>query len=133
MFNPKTGEHILDEKSNPVYKKINPKDLTIEQNKALSDFISEVASCIDDTNNQIYPKVYLDPTCLAKQVARILQNMSLSSAKNSLYTFVEMFTFKFLSDIEVLKGIYSFEKIYEIYQEHSAKDAFMMYLITIWN
>ncbi len=132
-FNPKTGEHILDEKSNPVYKKINPKDLTIEQNKALSDFISEVASCIDDTNNQIYPKVYLDPTCLAKQVARILQNMSLSSAKNSLYTFVEMFTFKFLSDIEVLKGIYSFEKIYEIYQEHSAKDAFMMYLTTIRN
>lgn len=55
--------------------------------------------------NQIYPKDYLDPTYLAKQVARLLQNMSLSSAKNSLYTFVELFTFKFLSDIEVLTGI----------------------------
>ena len=130
-FNPKTGEHILDENSNPVYKKINPKNLTIEQNKALSDFISEVANCIDDTNNQIYPKDYLDPTSLAKQVARLLQNMSLSTAKNSLYTFVELFTFKFLSDIEVLKGIYSFENIYKIYQEQSAKDAFMMYLTTI--
>lgn len=130
-FNPKTGEHILDENLNPVYKKINPKDLTLEQKKSLSDFISDVANCIDNTNNQIYPKDYLDPTYLAKQVARLLQNMSLSSAKNSLYTFVELFTFKFLSDIEVLKGIYSFENIYKIYQEQSAKDAFMMYLTTI--
>lgn len=130
-FNPKTGEHILDENLHPVYKKINPKDLTLEQKKSLSDFISEVANCIDNTNNQIYPKDYLDPTYLAKQVARLLQNMSLSSAKNSLYTFVELFTFKFLSDIEVLTGIYSFENIYKIYQEQSAKDAFMMYLTTI--
>lgn len=130
-FNPKTGEHILDENLHPVYKKINPKDLTLEQKKSLSDFISDVANCIDNTNNQIYPKDYLDPTYLAKQVARLLQNMSLSSAKNSLYTFVELFTFKFLSDIEVLKGIYSFENIYKIYQEQSAKDAFMMYLTTI--
>lgn len=130
-FNPKTGEHILDENLHPVYKKINPKDLTLEQKKSLSDFISDVANCIDNTNNQIYPKDYLDPTYLAKQVARLLQNMSLSSAKNSLYTFVELFTFKFLSDIEVLTGIYSFEKIYKIYQEQSAKDAFMMYLTTI--
>ncbi len=130
-FNPKTGEHILDENLHPVYKKINPKDLTLEQKKSLSDFISDVANCIDNTNNQIYPKDYLDPTYLAKQVARLLQNMSLSSAKNSLYTFVELFTFKFLSDIEVLTGIYSFEYIYKIYQEQSAKDAFMMYLTTI--
>lgn len=130
-FNPKTGEHILDENLHPVYKKINPKDLTLEQKKSLSDFISDVANCIDNTNNQIYPKDYLDPTYLAKQVARLLQNMSLSSAKNSLYTFVELFTFKFLSDIEVLTGIYSFENIYKIYQEQSAKDAFMMYLTTI--
>lgn len=130
-FNPKTGEHILDENLHPVYKKINPKDLTLEQKKSLSDFISDVANCIDNTNNQIYPKDYLDPTYLAKQVARLLQNMSLSSAKNSLYTFVELFTFKFLSDIKVLTGIYSFEYIYKIYQEQSAKDAFMMYLTTI--
>ena len=130
-FNPKTGEHILDENLHPVYKKINPKDLTLEQKKSLSDFISDVVNCIDNTNNQIYPKDYLDPTYLAKQVARLLQNMSLSSAKNSLYTFVELFTFKFLSDIEVLTGIYSFENIYKIYQDQSAKDAFMMYLTTI--
>ena len=93
--------------------------------------IRDSCYCIDDKNNQLIPKDYIDPTPLAKKTARILQNMSLSSAKNSLYTFVEMFTFKFLSDIGVLKGIYCFDSVYEIYEKQSAKDAFKQYLTTI--
>ena len=123
-FNPLTEEHILDESGNPVCRKINPKDLTHEQNSELAEFI-------DDTNNQLIPKDYIDPTPLAKKTARILQNMSLSSAKNSLYTFVEMFTFKFLSDIGVLKGIYQFDTIYDVYCTQSNKDAFKQYLTTV--
>lgn len=130
-FNPNTGEHILDENGKPVYKKINPKDLTQEQNKELAEFIEDACYCIDDTNNQLIPKDYIDPTPLAKKIARILQNMSLSTAKNSLYTFVEMFTFKFLSDINVLKGIYCFDSVYSVYVEQSDKDAFKQYLTTV--
>lgn len=91
-FNPLTKEHILDEIGNPIYRKINPKDLTDEENKELASFIDDVCYCIGETNNQLIPKDYIDPTPLAKKTARILQNMALSSAKNSLYTFVEMFT-----------------------------------------
>lgn len=130
-FNPLTGEHILNEDGSPVYRKINPKELTQEQNKELAEFIDNVCYCINDKNNQLIPKDYIDPTPLAKKTARILQNMSLSSAKNSLYTFVEMFTFKFLSDIGVLKGIYCFDNVYEIYTSQSAEDAFKQYLTTI--
>lgn len=130
-FNPLTEEHVLDEEGKPVYRKINPKDLTKEQNKELAEFIDDVCYCIDDTNNQLIPKEYIDPTPLAKKIARILQNMSLSSAKNSLYTFVEMFTFKFLSDIGVLKGIYHFDSVYDIYTSQSGKDAFKQYLTTV--
>lgn len=130
-FNPLTEEHILYEDGSPVYRKINPKELSQEQNKELAEFIDDVCYCIDDKNNQLIPKDYIDPTPLAKKTARILQNMSLSSAKNSLYTFVEMFTFKFLSDIGVLKGIYCFNSVYEIYEKQSAKDAFKQYLTTI--
>lgn len=130
-FNPLTEEHILYEDGSPVYRKINPKELSQEQNKELAEFIDDVCYCIDDKNNQLIPKDYIDPTPLAKKTARILQNMSLSSAKNSLYTFVEMFTFKFLSDIGVLKGIYCFDSVYEIYEKQSAKDAFKQYLTTI--
>ena len=97
----------------------------------MAEFIDDVCYCIDDTNNQLIPKDYIDPTPLAKKTAKILQNMSLSSAKNSLYTFVEMFTFKFLSDIGVLKGVYCFDNIYNIYKEYSDKDAFKQYLTTV--
>ncbi len=130
-FNPLTGEPILDEDGNQVSRKINPKELTQEQNKELAEFIDDVCYCIDDNNNQLIPKDYIDPTPLAKKTARILQNMSLSSAKNSLYTFVEMFTFKFLSDIGVLKGIYCFDSVYDIYSTQTAKDAFKQYLTTV--
>ncbi len=130
-FNPLTGEHILDVDENPVYRKINPKELTQEQNKALAEFIDDVCYCIDSTNNQLIPKDYIDPTPLAKKTAKIMQNMSLSSAKNSLYTFVEMFTFKFLSDIGILKGIYCFDSVYNIYSTQNAKDAFRQYLTTV--
>ena len=130
-FNPLTGEQILSEDGTPVSRKINPKDLSEEQKKELATFIDDVCYCIDGSNNKLIPKDYIDPTPLAKKTARILQNMSLSSAKNSLYTFVEMFTFKFLSDIGVLKGIYSFDNVFNIYSSQTAKDAFKQYLTTI--
>ena len=135
-FNPQTGEHILNEDGSPVMRAINPKDLSLEKQKELAEFIDDVCYCIDDTNNQLIPKDYIDPTPLAKKTARILQNMSLSSAKNSLYTFVEMFTFKFLSDIGVLKDLYSFDSIYDIYDRdkiQGSKNAFRQYLTTIRN
>lgn len=130
-INPITGARITDENDKPITRKINPKNLSPEQNKELAEFIDDVCYCINDSNNKIMPKEYIDPTPLAQKVARILQNMSLSSAKNSLYTFVEFFTFKFLSDISVLRGIYSFEGIYSVYAEQSSKDAFIQYLTTV--
>lgn len=130
-INPKTEELILDENGKSLEVKINPKELTAEQQKALSEFIDDVCFCISETNNQLLPKNYLDPTDLAKATAKILQKMTLSTAKNSLYTFVELFTFKFLSDIGVLKSLYSFEHVYEIYSTVSSRDAFNYYLTTI--
>ncbi len=130
-INPKTENFILDVNGLPVVKQINPKSLTDSRQRELSDFIDAVCNCLSDENDQILPKHYLDPTDLAKKTARILQNMALSTAKNSLYTFVEVFNFKFLSDIGILKGSYSFEAIYKIYKNESAKDAFRQYLTTI--
>lgn len=130
-INPKTENLILDENGLSIVKPINPKSLSDSRQKELSDFIDEACNCLSDENDQILPKQYLDPTDLAKKTARILQNMALSTSKNSLYTFVEVFNFKFLSDIGILKGSYSFEAIYRIYKEESARDAFKQYLTTI--
>ncbi|PBC73862.1 N-6 DNA methylase [Fibrobacter intestinalis] len=130
-INPKTGNFILDENGKPVCKHVNPKSLSVSKQTDLSDFIDEISNCLSEENDQIIPRQYLDPTNLAKKTARILQNMALSSSKNSLYTFVEVFNFKFLSDIGILKGSYSFESIYQIFKNESAEDAFKQYLTTI--
>lgn len=129
--NPKTENLVLNEDGTPVSKPVKPKSLSEHAQKELSNFIDDVNYCLSDENDQILPKQYLDPTSLAVRTAKILQNMSLSSAKNSLYTFVEVFNFKFLSDIGVLKGVYSFDSIYQIYKDETAKDAFKQYLTTI--
>lgn len=130
-FNPLTGNQILNENGSPVTRKINPKDLSDEENHKLADFIDDVCYCLSDSNDQLIEKQYIDPTPLAKKTARILQNMSLSTAKNSLYTFVEIFTFKFLSDINVLKSIYGFDFIYDVYQKNGGRTAFNQYLTTV--
>lgn len=130
-INPITEEPIIDENDKPLLEPINPKERTDEQKKNLSDLINEVCFCISETNNKVLPKNYLDPTALAKNVARILQNITLSTAKNSLYTFVELFTFKFLSDIGVLKGKHSFEYVYKLNGDDGSREAFNYYLTEI--
>lgn len=130
-LNPLTGGLITDEDGNPIERKINPKDLSEEEKKDLAEYIDRICYCIDDSNDRLLPQEYIDPTPLAKKTARIMQNMSLSSAKNSLYTFVEMFTFKFLSDIGILKGIYGFDSILRISMEQGNRDAFCQYLTTV--
>ncbi|MBQ2645286.1 hypothetical protein IJG14_06925 [bacterium] len=43
--------------------------------------------------------------------------MTFASSKMALYTFVEVFLFKYLSDINVLTGDNSFNYIYSLYSE----------------
>lgn len=47
---------------------------------------------------------FYSPTDLAKKIAHILKRMTFTSSKMSLYIFVEVFLFKYLSDINVLKA-----------------------------
>lgn len=72
---------------------------------------------ISDNNDTILKLEDIDPTDLAKKIAGILKRMTFASAKMSLYTFVEVFLFKYLSDIDVLKGDNSFSRLYSLYSE----------------
>ena len=99
-INPKNGEKILDENGNEINLAIKPK----ENGKQIVKFINDISLSISETNNQILKKEFLDPTDLAQKINRILKNLTFASAKMSLYTFVELFLFKYLSDIGVLNG-----------------------------
>lgn len=114
-INPKTGKRILDENGNDINLEVKPK----ENGKQVAKLINDISLSISENNNQILKKEYLDPTDLAQKINRILKNLTFASAKMSLYTFVELFLFKYLSDIGVLKNENSFSHIVSLYQDKS--------------
>lgn len=116
-LNPKTGSYIVDENGNTIKREIKPKS----EKKKLADFIDLVALSVSEVNNTILKTEDIDPTDLAKKIAGILKRMTFASSKMSLYTFVEVFLFKYLSDIDVLKDDNSFAHIYSLYDEDKTK------------
>ncbi|MGD2433009.1 HsdM family class I SAM-dependent methyltransferase [Bacillus velezensis] len=118
-INPKTQNRILDEDSNEVRVQIKPKNET----KKLAEFIEKVVFSIDDSNDRILKIEDVDPSDLAKKIAGILKKMTFSTSKMSLYTFVELFLFKYLSDINVLQNSNSFEEIYKLYSDDTKTNA----------
>lgn len=115
-LNPITKNFIIDDFGNKINREIKPKS----EAKKLADFIDLVALSISNKNDTILKLEDIDPTDLAKKIAGILKRMTFASAKMSLYTFVEVFLFKYLSDIDVLKGDNSFSRIYGLYNENKS-------------
>lgn len=112
-LNPITGNLIVDENGNQITRKIDPKT----EPKKVAEFIDLVSLSISADNDTILKSGDIDPTDLAKKIARILKRMTFASSKMSLYTFVEVFLFKYLSDINVLKDNNSFGYIYSLYSK----------------
>ena len=110
-LNPVSGNLIVDENGNQITRKLDPKT----EPKKIAEFIDLVSLSVSAENDTILKLEDIDPTDLAKKIARILKRMTFASSKMSLYTFVEVFLFKYLSDINVLKDNNSFSYIYSLY------------------
>lgn len=110
-LNPMTGNLITDDSHTPITRRIDPK----VEPKKLAEFIDLVSLSVSSENDTILKLEDIDPTDLARKIARILKRMTFASSKMSLYTFVEVFLFKYLSDINVLKDKNSFNYIYSLY------------------
>jgi len=67
------------------------------------DTINLLLRAIDKTNSVIRPKNTVSPSTLAKQVWQSVWLATGDDPKKCLMTFTELFIFKFLSDLEVLK------------------------------
>ncbi|APJ38622.1 HsdM family class I SAM-dependent methyltransferase [Mycoplasmopsis pullorum] len=116
-INPLTGNPIKNENDNLVTFQIKPK----ENEKESAKLINDVLISINYNNDKILKREFLDPTDLAIKINKILVNVTFASAKMSLYTFVELFLFKYLSDIGILGGENSFNYIASMYKEEYKK------------
>ena len=118
-----TGNKILDENGNYVISPIHPK---VEERKT-AKLIERLNIDLSDTNDQLHAIKYSDPTNLAKKIGGLLKNIKFTTPKDSLYTFVELFLFKYLSDINILNATENFDYIWNLYAEDGRTEAEVLY------
>lgn len=124
-INVKTGKKILNEDKSEVVDNWNPSDVTTDSN--LVKLIEKIIISIDENNNQIIPLKFVNPTDLAKQIWQDIWSVSGATPENCLYTFVELFIFKYLSDLGVLKNRYSFNSLMQMYGENNTNNEVLQY------
>ena len=123
-YNPYTENRILDENGNEIRTEIKPK----KEELKLAGFINRVSLIISPNNDKLLKTIDCDPTNLAVKIGSILKNISFATPKDSLYTFVELFLFKYLSDIGILKNSDSFSEIYNLYNSVTEEEVLYKYL-----
>jgi type I restriction-modification system DNA methylase subunit len=103
-----TGEAICDEDGNTIKTLFDPND------EKIVPLIEKINYSINEKNNNILPKNLVNPTDLARSIWQDVWSVSGATPENCLYTFVELFIFKYLSDLEVLKDIDSFDFLMDL-------------------
>lgn len=120
-----TGNRIKDEKGIYIKEKFDPKD------DKLPDLIEKIKYSINELSDQIKPKELVNPTDLAKQIWQDIWSVSGATPENCLYTFVELFIFKYLSDLGVLQGIFNFNTLFASYDGNTEDEVLETYATTI--
>ncbi len=108
-INTATENRIKDEDGNELRYNFNPKD------EKLPELIEKIIVSINEINDQIKPKNLVNPTDLAKQIWQDIWSVSGATPENCLYTFVELFIFKYLSDLGILGQGMNFDHLQERY------------------
>ena len=119
------GEKILDEDGKVLTTKFDYKD------NVIGVLIQQILDSVDEKNSQIKTVEKRDPTPLAKQIWQDIWTVSGATPENCLYTFVEIFIFKYLSDLNVLIGIYNFNNIIEMYKSNTENEVLETYAKTV--
>ncbi len=119
--NPWTGNRIKDENGNEIRKKFDPK------NDRLPVLIKQIYDSINEQTDNIKSKNFVNPTKLAKSIWQDIWSVSGATPENCLYTFVELFIFKYLSDLNVLKGVNNFYTLMDMYSVNTEEEVLEFY------
>jgi type I restriction-modification system DNA methylase subunit len=120
-INPLTGNYIIGEDGQRVSTVFN------KNSQDCIKLISKILSSIGKDNDTLQKPSVVDPLPLARQVWQDLWAVSGATPENCLYTFVEVFIFKYLSDLGVLQGLFSFSHLLSLYGLNSENDVLEYY------
>ena len=124
-INPLTGNEIKQEDGSTI---------TFNFDKNSTDcitLINKIRASISASNDQLKEAASVDPLPLAEKVWQDLWAVSGATPENCLYTFVEIFIFKYLSDLGVLKGMYSFYDLLSRYSGNNENEVLEYYASTV--
>lgn len=86
---------------------------------------------VDNNNLGDDEVIYMNPIKLSRQVWQDIWTVNGATPENALYTFVEFFIFKYLSDLKILKGSFSFNYLNSMYEIDTEEDVLNYYANTI--
>lgn len=116
-----TNNRIADENKKEIKALFDPKD------ESIVDLITKIHDSINEKTDYIKPKKFVNPTRLAKSIWQDIWSVSGATPENCLYTFVELFIFKYLSDLSVLKGVHNFYTLMSMYDENTKNEVLEFY------
>ena len=96
-------------------------------NDSIAKLLEKINYSINEKNNKILPKKLVNPTDLAKSIWQDVWSVSGATPENCLYTFVELFIFKYLSDLGILKDIDSFDFLYSLKDKRTDDEILQYY------
>ena len=130
-INTLTGEEIAEQDGTPLKvfnaKRILEGKLTDEEVIELEDLLDRIDHSLSSTNNAIFAPSLLDPSPLARAIWQKIWINTGKEPEKCLYNVVELFVFKFLSDIGVLKAHNNFTSVYSLTTSASDQDALKHY------
>lgn len=95
---PLIKEFVIDQKtSEEEFTKLN------SRTRVSLELLETVRDSISDFGSQIKKEERVDPTDLAKQIWQQVWSVSGATPEKCLYTFMELFIFKYLSDLNILE------------------------------
>jgi type I restriction-modification system DNA methylase subunit len=115
------GEKILDSEGVPL------KNVFIPTSGEIVKLIEQIADSIDKNNSKLIDSVIKNPTKLAKSVWQDLWMAAGATPENCLYSFVELFIFKYLSDLEILQGHRSYSFLMNLFNKENEQTVLEYY------
>jgi type I restriction enzyme M protein len=88
---------------------------------------------LNEQNNNLTDETieYMNPITLSRQVWQDIWTVNGATPENALYSFVEFFIFKYLSDLGILKGSFDFNYLNNMYEIDSEEEVLEYYVTRI--